>query len=71
MKVGDKVIHIERTKYDGDFEWDAEVTRVEDAYIEVKWRRNAVTHPQWHKFIHAYRLQWTNHYGLQNLKQIK
>ncbi len=67
MKVGDKVIVIERTAHE-TFEWEGEVVSVTDAYIETTHRRNSVTHPQWHNHTRAYEKTWIKHYTAQNIR---
>ena len=62
MKVGDKIIVIERTYTNEVFEWDGEITYVSEEYVETTHRRNSVTHPQWHNYIKAYEKTWTKHY---------
>jgi hypothetical protein len=67
MKIGDKVIVIERTSHE-TFEWEGEIVNITDSYIETAHRRNSVTHPQWYSFIRAYDKTWIKHYTNDNLK---
>ncbi len=67
MKIGDKVIVIERT-VDEIFEWDGNIINITDAYIETAHRRNAVTHPQWLNYLRAYEMTWIKHYSTENIK---
>jgi hypothetical protein len=62
MKIGDKVKVIERT-YTGEvFEWDGEIVKIEDVYVETKHCRNYITHPQWRNYNRAYEPTWIKHY---------
>jgi hypothetical protein len=67
MKVGDKVIVIERTSQE-TFEWIGEVININDSYIETVHQRNAVTHPEWLSYLRAYEKTWIKHYSRENLK---
>ena len=62
MEIGDKVTVIERTHSDGNYEWGGEITKITDAYVETKHRRDFVSHPQFRKYNRAYESTWVKHY---------
>lgn len=62
MEVGDKCKIIENTYTGETFEWEGEITKIEEAFVETKHYRNRVTHPQWLDYRRAYLYTWTKHY---------
>lgn len=75
-KVGDSI----KIREPEGYIWDAEVIAVDFFFIEVKWRRNYITHPQWRSYNRAY--EWTferffgeiriirNNMDIQKLKEL-
>ncbi len=68
MVVGDKIKVIERTS-EGVFEWDGEVTQVNEVFYETVHQREK--RPEWDKYLYAYNRTWIKHYKTPtSIKQI-
>ena len=65
--LGEKVIVIEKTHTGEIFEWEGEVTEVNETFIETAHRRNPITHPQWSNYIKAYEKTWIKHYAINGI----